>query len=497
MAGNHIEPVYFKNRDIPGQSNKKTSGFEVCKAAANVVENRSIEGAQLVRGVWKLYLKSQTSRMKVLTHGLAIREVSVTIYDSNPYARTFDDTPAEKITLKDLPLSFDNVAIEQFLKDHEGLSLKSNIRFGKEKDYDGNWTQYKNGDRYLYALAPVIPALPREAMIDGVPCRIFHNSQDDTCKSCKESGHKAGDENCPALDRSGSIQPFKTHENILSNYAPCKLTYLGAEFASLEHLYQWLKANDLGMEALAEQIRHSKHAGAARAIARDNIDSDMAKDWEKKSISTMYKCLEVKALQCTEFKEALIESGNNILVEATSDIFWGAGMDPYTVSITKQTYWPGENRLGDLLMKLRHNLPELEDTFDDSVKVLAHSSPVRDVELIENQHSEHATQSSFDTQQTLDHDTEKAGNETSLIKKVGSFLKHKSNTQLNKIEKYLVNPRETHKKRRASTSPPKTKYDKQSRSDETECEESSQFMDRSHSLLTGKIVNGKTNHDTC
>ena len=282
-----------------------------------------------------------------------MRGTAITVYETNPYKRHFDDTPVEKITLKDLPLSMPNESIEKFLQDHKELQLKTNIRFSKERDEFGNLTNYKNGDRFVYAIAPIIPALPRETTIDGVPCRIYHSSQDNTCKSCKIQGHKVGDDECPALDRSGMILPFRSHDNILSNYAPCNLTYMGLEFKSLEHLYQWMKASDLEMEDLAEQIRLSKHAGAAHAIARDYIDSEMAKSWEEKSISTMYTCLTVKVEQCEKFKQALIESGDSILAEATRNTFWAAGLDPYTLAMTRQQYWPGENKLGELLMKLR------------------------------------------------------------------------------------------------------------------------------------------------
>lgn len=508
MTSTVIEPLFLKNRDLIDQNRKKATAFELCRAMSEMVEDRNIEGAQIVRGVWKLYLKNNASRMKILTEGLAVRGISVTVYDDNPYRRTFDDSPVEKITIKDLPLSMDSEVIEKFLKEQEELSLKSTVRFGREKDSNGAWTQYKNGDRFVYALAPIIPALPREAVIGGVPCRIFHSSQDDTCKSCKQTGHKAGDEDCPALDRSGNIQPFRTHENVLSNYAPCKLTYLGTEFNSLEHLYQWLKATDLGMEGLAEQIRLAKHAGAAHAIARDNIDKDLAKGWEEKSVPTMYTCLEVKAKQCTPFKEALQESGENMLVEATSNLFWAGGLDPYIVAITKPEFWPGKNMLGELLMRLRQTLQGINEsensTFDENA--LIHSSPVGqatshqdDAQHFSSPNNSISAASLLSSQTSVQITSEGPGpvketREPSILRKVGSLFK--SNTGLNRIDNFF---QKENKKRRASASPPKEKGQKTSRKeDDSIVIEDSSIDDsqKSPSILAGKSdpKHGNTNH---
>ncbi len=491
-----IEPLYIKNRDIMSQSTRKATVLEICRAASEVVEHRYIEGAQIVRGVWKLYLKNVTAKNRILTQGLSLRGTSISAYESNPYKRSFDDTPVEKITIKDLPLSMPNETIEKFLKDHEELQLKTTIRFGKEKDQDGNWTNYKNGDRFVYAIAPIIPTLPRETIINGVPCRVFHSSQDNTCKACRETGHKVGDEECLALDRSGTIQPFKSHDNILSNFAPCKITYLGIEFDSLEHMYQWLKATDLGVEDIAEQIRLAKHAGAARAIARDFIDSDLAKEWEEKSVQTMYMCLTHKARQCGAFKEALIQSGENILVEATNNNFWAAGLDPYTVSMTKKEFWPGKNMLGDLLMKLRSNIQNdtldnishTDDTNNSFLNTTTQSSPIQNEgdALTSETQEENETQGAHTPDKQ---ETQKEG--TSMFKRFGSLFK--SNTQLNKIDNYFPPDK---KKRRATTSPVNDKSQKLTRKDQNDMSYESETSEKSPSLLASsrRYQGSNTNH---
>ncbi len=477
-----IEPLYIKNRDIMAESTRKATVLEICRAASQIVEERNIEGAQIVRGLWKLYLKNITAKNRILTQGLSLRGTTITVYETNPYKRSFDDAPVEKITLKDIPLSMPNEVIEKFLNEHEELQLKSNIRFGKERDSDGNWTNYKNGDRFIYASAPIIPALPREAVINGIPCRVFHSSQDDTCKSCRTTGHRVGDDDCPALDRSGNIKPFKSHDNILSNFAPCKIYYHGLEFDSLEHMYQWIKAIDLGLDDLAEQIRLAKHAGAAKAIARDFIDVEMAKQWEEKSIQTMYMCLTHKARQCGAFKETLIESGESILAEATNNTFWAAGLDPYTLALTKPEYWPGQNKLGDLLMKLRAQIKEgsLEDDMNEtSMTQETQGSP------------QMVSPTQHESKKNEKEETQKGP--SSVFRKFGAMFR--SNSQLNKIDKYFPSD----KKRRPTTSPVNDKSKKQAKHDHSETfdEESCDESEPSPSLLTNKSrsrVDRNTNH---
>ncbi len=61
-----------------------------------------------------------------------------------------------------------------------------------------------------------------------------------------------------------------------------------------------------------------------------------------------------KANQVPEFREKLLNTSSKItIVEATPDLFWGSGlMTKEQVMNTKPEAWPGENKLGVLLMSL-------------------------------------------------------------------------------------------------------------------------------------------------
>ena len=99
-------------------------------------------------------------------------------------------------------------------------------------------TSFKNGDRYVYAVAPVIPVLDRYVTIGDMRGRIFHDAQFTVCRSCNQNGHKPGDEVCPAKANEGEVVAFRSAENPLSNFFLCDITYKGKTHKSLEHAFQ-------------------------------------------------------------------------------------------------------------------------------------------------------------------------------------------------------------------------------------------------------------------
>ena len=71
----------------------------------------------------------------------------------------------------------------------------------------------------------------------------------------------------------------------------------------------------------------------------------------------MEEILEAKINSCPEFRQSLINSLGIRLVEAIkSDIFWSSGLNPSDLSTTKAHFYPGQNRLGHMLERVRGNL---------------------------------------------------------------------------------------------------------------------------------------------
>lgn len=351
------EPLFFRNTDIDSENNPVTV-LEVCNAMARSIGARSVDGAQQIRGIWRLYTKSKEARVELLIKGINIRGRHVELTETNPRNLKQDDpdAPVEKIIFKDVPLSVDNKVIMSYLKDHPHVQLTTNVRYSRERNDDGSLSNFRNGDRFVFALQPVVPPLKSKDNIGTYTARIYHHSQNLTCKACNLPGHRPKTDDCPAYDPDMNIIPFRSRYSKLSNFYPCDLKVEGYDttFASVEHYFQWKKAICIGKTDVADQILDAPHAAAAKSIADNNLVKEENSKFDEEAATTaMEKALRAKLECCPEFHQALMETGDAILAEATTDTYWGSGLLPKVVKTTKPDFWPGKNVLGQMLMKLR------------------------------------------------------------------------------------------------------------------------------------------------
>ena len=82
----------------------------------------------------------------------------------------------------------------------------------------------------------------------------------------------------------------------------------------------------------------------------------------------MIDLLKAKSEQCQQFHDALIESKEKILAEATPSKLWASGLSPFITHNCSPSYWPGQNLLGAMLMDLRQELLEKSTNVADSVE---------------------------------------------------------------------------------------------------------------------------------
>lgn len=354
--------MFFMHKDVISQQSRQAQElrpYEVCVTAAVLIGERNVEGAQNVHGIWRIYVNSRESRVELLTKGLALRHKNIPLFEKNPKS-TNNDNPgvkAEKITIKDMPLSMDNNEIEVFLACKDGVILTSTIRDAHERNDDGELTHYKNGDRFVYAQSPIMPVLPRFVEIAGRSCRIYHQSQREVCRVCGEHGHKHDSELCKAY-KVLDAEVFQTFEHVLSNSYPYEVRFQGRNFKSAEHAYQYSKAADCGYHRLTTKIEGARHAGVAKAISSNGIPEEEGSQWEQKHGNVMMDILTAKYQQCPEFQEALKASGDRIILQATRDKFWGTGLSPEISKHTTPEFWPGKNMLGAMLAELREMFRE-------------------------------------------------------------------------------------------------------------------------------------------
>ena len=133
----------------------------------------------------------------------------------------------------------------------------------------------------------------------------------------------------------GSGSPF-------SNFFPAPLSIWNTHFPTSEHAYQHKKCTTIGNTTAAAEILKATTPYQAKIIGDRAGTSDR---WEDIKHGTMYEILRFKARQCPPFKQALINSQQQTLIEDTSNAYWGKGQNG-----------EGLNMLGRILMTLRSEL---------------------------------------------------------------------------------------------------------------------------------------------
>lgn len=360
-----VEPVFFQQWAVVkprglGQKTEFLKPYEVCVAASKAIGAKHVDGAQNVRGIWRIYTKSRESRVSLLTKGINLRQTHIALFEKNPRTTNVSDPSikVEKILIKDLPLSLANEEIMSYLKDHENIEITSIMRYSCERDDNGDLTHFKNGDRFVYAVWPVTPALPPDATIIGRKCRIHHPSQNNLCKACKEPGHKIGSDKCKSYCADQDITTFRTYTNILSNHHPTPIEVApDTVFDSNEHAYQYEKALKCGYEDVAELIKDAKHAGIAKALSKRIKKEDLIKWGENDKLEYMEFLVRTKIEQSGEFLNVLLDTGS-VIAEATVDPYWGTGLSPDMTAVTDPAYWPGDNMMGKILMKIKKQIKD-------------------------------------------------------------------------------------------------------------------------------------------
>lgn len=138
------------------------------------------------------------------------------------------------------------------------------------------------------------------------------------------------------------IAEFTGEYRFLSNFYAAPVQLDGVLYPTVEHAFQAAKTTDL-KERL--QIRTAPTPASAK---RGGRRVTLRPDWEDMKVGIMYLLLRDKFERWTNLEQALLATGNAILMEGNTwgDTFWG--VDVHTGK--------GQNQLGQLLMRVREEL---------------------------------------------------------------------------------------------------------------------------------------------
>ena len=142
-----------------------------------------------------------------------------------------------------------------------------------------------------------------------------------------------------------------------SNFYLSDFTIDGETYPSVEHYFMWEKAYAFDPDGDAiKQMSNEKTPQQMKKLGRQVKNFD-AQVWDYDSAAIMYKGLMAKFCQNEELKKKLLDTGDATLAEASPfDRKWGIGMGVSNPDSLDPEKWKGENLLGELLMKARHEI---------------------------------------------------------------------------------------------------------------------------------------------
>lgn len=184
----------------------------------------------------------------------------------------------------------------------------------------------------------------------------------------------------PTIFFLSTIQAFK----FLSNFAKCSIYFLGKYFPTLEHAYQYGKCfvliDDDGTKRIYRppgecQIEpwEAKRIGD-NAAPKLPVPSAKYRKFSRIRWLLMLHLTMLKYSQNDDFKALLLDTGNALLVEASTNSYWGAGKSKRQLDIDAR--FSGQNVLGCILMQVRAYLRGEIKLFD---KLFVGDSLCRDI----------------------------------------------------------------------------------------------------------------------
>jgi len=151
---------------------------------------------------------------------------------------------------------------------------------------------------------------------------------------------------------------WKTSKGILdegcfSQWQISHFSFNGIQYSSAEQFMMAHKAITFNDRKTLEKIMNESHPDKIKKLGRQivNFNSNI---WEKLKYSIALIGNYCKFVQNDKMKQILINTGGNIIVEASpNDKIWGVGLDETDSRIKNPNYWEGENLLGFVLMEVR------------------------------------------------------------------------------------------------------------------------------------------------
>ena len=267
-----VTPLFVKHNDLGIGNQEKLEVYDFAKILfANGLDRAHLEGAQRVKGLWRIYINDAKAKAEFFVKGLSYRGKSVPLMETNPF-RTFDGSgePDKRhimVSIQQLPLSVSNQEIKIMLE-RLGCKLEGEMKYEFARDDDRQLTTIKTGNRTVIVNDSVKDnPLPRFHFCGNWRCRIYHPGQkppekkcfkclqtghlkfqcqnERVCRACRQPGHTEGETECEHYKPHDAVC-FQGDRDVFSNWYPCNIQWEGHAMHCSEQVYGYelCKANN-------------------------------------------------------------------------------------------------------------------------------------------------------------------------------------------------------------------------------------------------------------
>jgi len=149
---------------------------------------------------------------------------------------------------------------------------------------------------------------------------------------------------------------FFTDKDCFSNWYISPFVYKDIRFNCVEQFMMYSKARMFGDLEIAEKILRAEHPREQKALGRE-VKGFVQSVWDEKCENIVGVGAREKFLQNPALLSQLFNTKGTVLVEASGfDRIWGIGMRENDPGVDDESNWRGENRLGNVLTRVREHL---------------------------------------------------------------------------------------------------------------------------------------------
>ena len=153
---------------------------------------------------------------------------------------------------------------------------------------------------------------------------------------------------------------FFTKNSPLSNHFPSDFKVNGDKYSSMEQYIMSVKAESFGDHELHAKIMAENNPVKLRRMARF-VNNFSNNKWKSVAEEKVPEGLLAKFIQNQHLGQFLINTKEDLLLEASRDRFWGIGKTLKDKDLWHQGQWTGYNFMGKLLMKTRKQLKDIKE----------------------------------------------------------------------------------------------------------------------------------------